>query len=29
MTEYLKTFLIGGSIISFSKYVPNVFPPAY
>lgn len=29
MTEYLKTFLIGGSIISFSKYVSTVFPPAY
>ena len=29
MTEYLKTFLIGGSIISFSKYVSTIFPPAY
>ena len=29
MTEYLKTFLIGGSIISFSKYVSTVFPPVY
>tara|TARA_Y100000389_G_scaffold71076_1_gene67772 strand:+ start:4536 stop:4868 length:333 start_codon:yes stop_codon:yes gene_type:complete len=29
MTEYLQTFLIGGSIISFGKYVSTVFPPAY
>lgn len=29
MTEYLKTFLIGGSIISLSKYVSTHFPPAY
>lgn len=29
MTEYLKTFLIGGSIISLSKYISTVFPPEY
>lgn len=29
MTEYLKTFLIGGSIISFSKFASTIFPPAY
>lgn len=29
MTEYLKTFILGGSIISASKYVSTILPPAY
>ena len=29
MSEYLKTFLLGGSIISLSKYISTVLPPAY
>jgi len=29
MSEYLRTFLIGGGIISLSKYVSSHFNPAY
>ena len=29
MTEYLKTFLTGGGIISLTKYVSSHFDPAY
>jgi|UniRef100_A0A6C0CVF8 hypothetical protein len=29
MAEYLRTFLIGGGIISLSKYVSSHFNPAY
>ena len=29
MSEYIKTFLLGGGIISLSKYVSTILPPAY
>ena len=28
-SEYLKTFFLGGSIISASKYISTILPPAY